>query len=83
MDGALNMSVSQVFRKNGEKYAFVLFSDGAKNAEGKIPHCKIIANSGFEQDEVAQLEAYMGKELTNLKKMAASINTVRAFMKNG
>ena len=42
MSDTLEMSVSQIFRKNGEKYAFVSFTDGKRKAEGKIPSCKII-----------------------------------------
>lgn len=81
MKDTVNMSVSQVFTKNGEKYAFVSFTDGTKNAEGRIPECKITSNNGFAQEEVKQLEDYMGRELTSLKKMAAGVNVMRAFMK--
>lgn len=80
MKDTVKMSVSQVFSKNGEKYAFVSFTDGTKSAEGRIPQCKIISNSGFEEDELKQLEDYMDRELARLKKMAAGINVMRAFM---
>ena len=53
------MSVSQVFAKNGERYAFVSFTEGEKNAEGRIPDCKIISSKGFGKEEIGQLEAYM------------------------
>ncbi|MBQ8592072.1 MAG: hypothetical protein IJ485_04935 [Lachnospiraceae bacterium] len=77
----LNMSVSPVCVKDGKQYAFVTFSDGKRLAEGKIPACKIISNDGFGKDEVEQLEAYMHKELQQLKKMAAGIRIIDAFMK--
>ena len=32
MSEALNMSVSQVFNKDGKKYAFVSFTDGTRQA---------------------------------------------------
>ncbi len=80
MKDTINMSVSQVFAKNGERYAFVSFTDGKKNAEGKIPECKIISNNGFEKEEITQLEDYMERELARLKRMAAGINVMRAFM---
>jgi len=80
MSDTVNMSVSQVFARNGEKYAFVSFSDGEKSAEGKIPACKIISSSGFGEEEVRQLEDYMKRELGRLKKMAAGINVMRSFM---
>lgn len=77
----LNMSVSPICVKDGEKYAFVTFSDGERVAEGRIPDCKIISNKGFSGDEAAQLEAYMERELPALKKMAAGIKLLDAFMK--
>lgn len=77
----LNMSVSPVCVKDGEKYAFVTFSDGERVAEGRIPDCKIISNKGFSKDEAAQLEVYMERELPTLKKMAAGIKLLDAFMK--
>ena len=61
------MSVSQVFAKNGERYAFVSFTEGEKNAEGRIPDCKIISSKGFGKEEIGQLEAYMERELAKLK----------------
>ena len=82
VNDALNMSVSQVFDKNGMKYAFVSFEDEGRNAEGKIPDCVIMANNGFSKEEVTQLENYMKRELPNLKKMASGVNVLNAFMKN-
>lgn len=82
MDNSLKMSVSAICTKEGEKYAFVSFTDGSRTAEGKIPACKIISNKGFSQIEVEQLEAYMQRELAQLKKMAAGIHVLDAFMKD-
>lgn len=76
----LNMSVSSVCMKDGEKFAFVSFSDGKRFAEGKIPDCKIISNKGFTDDEIGMLEIYMRSELRNLKKMAAGVRLIDAFM---
>ena len=80
MKDTLNMSVSQVFSKNGERYAFVSFTDGARIAEGKIPACKIISSVGFGKEETAQLEDYMTRELARLKRMTAGVDVMRAFM---
>lgn len=80
MSDALNMSVSQVFQKDGKKYAFISFADGSRKAEGKIPDCMITKSSGFSQEEVVQLEDYMRRELPGLKKMAANVNVMKAFM---
>ena len=79
-DGAMNMSVSPVCTKDGKQFAFVTFDDGSRNAEGEIPNCHIIRNNGFSEDEVVGLEIYMKANLTMLKKMAAGVNVLDAFM---
>lgn len=81
MENELTMSVSPVCVKDGNKYAFVSFADKDRFAEGKIPSCEIVSNQGFSEAEVEQLEAYMKRELTRLKKMAAGIRVLDAFMK--
>ncbi len=81
MENTVNMSVSPICVKDGKKYAFVTFSEGERLAEGKIPDCTIISNTGFTAEEVAQLESYMQKELPKLKEMAAGIHLLDAFMK--
>ncbi|MBQ8040014.1 MAG: hypothetical protein IJ274_09140 [Lachnospiraceae bacterium] len=81
MNDELKMSVSPICVKDGNRYAFVNFTDGKRLAEGKIPDCKIISNKGFSDDEVTKLEEYMHKELPKLKQMAAGINVLGALMK--
>lgn len=81
MNNELKMSVSPICVKDGNRYAFVNFTDGKRLAEGKIPDCKIISNKGFSEEEVGKLEEYMQKELPKLKKMAAGINVLGALMK--
>lgn len=81
MKDELMMSVSPICAKDGKKYAFVSFTDGERTAEGKIPDCKIVSNKGFTQSEAEQLEQYMQSELPKLKRMAAEIRILDAFMK--
>lgn len=81
MNHEVQMSVSPVCVKDGERYAYVSFADGERVAEGKIPDCKIVSNKGFSPDEVKQLEAYMQENLATLKRMAAGIRVLDAFMK--
>ena len=81
MNEELKMSVSPICVKDGNRYAFVNFTDGNRLAEGKIPDCKIISNKGFNDDEIGKLEEYMQKELPKLKQMAAGINVLGALMK--
>ncbi|MEE1303762.1 MAG: hypothetical protein U0K68_01225 [Agathobacter sp.] len=76
----ISMSVSPVCVKEGQKIAYVSFTDGTRTAEGEIPLCKIRHNEGFDEGEIAQLEIYMKGELETLKKMAASVNVADAFM---
>ena len=81
MSDELKMSVSPVCSKDGKQYAFVSFTDGERSAEGRIPECKIISNKGFSDEEVSQMENYMQNELGKLKRMAAGIHVLDAFMK--
>lgn len=73
MSQEMNLSVSPVCEKGGQKCAYVSFADGTRIADGIIPDCKIISNKGFSEEEVVQLEAYMQSELAKLKRMAAGI----------
>lgn len=82
MNEKVDMSVSPVFGKDGKKYAFVSFQDGTRYAEGKIPDCIITSSKGFTDDETGQLEEYMRQNLATLKRMAAGVNVMSAFMKD-
>lgn len=81
MSNEFTMSVSPVCVKDGQRFAYVSFTDGKRSAEGKIPECKIVSSTGFNQDEIRMLEEYMEQELSRLKRMAASIRLMDAFMK--
>lgn len=81
MKDELNVSVSSICAKDGKKYAYVSFTDGERVAEGMIPDCKIVSNKGFTQAEAEQLEEYMRSDLSRLKRMAAEIRVLDAFMK--
>ena len=81
MNREIQMSVSPVCMKDGERYAYVSFADGERVAEGKIPECKIVSNKGFSGEETEQLETYMQENLATLKRMAAGIRVLDAFMK--
>lgn len=81
MSREMKMSVSPVCSKDNKQYAFVSFSDEISSTEGRIPECRIIANQGFTEEEVRQLEDYMRRELKTLKKMAAGIRLIDALDK--
>ena len=78
---SLEMQVSPICEKDGNKYAYVTFSDGKRTAEGEIPKCVILSNEGFTKEEVYELEEYMEQNLKMLKSMAASVNPIKALMK--
>ena len=79
-EAEMNMSVSHICVKDGEKFAYVSFDDGTRKAEGKIPECKISTNEGFTEEEVSQLELYMKSVLPQLKQMAAGVRMMDAFL---
>ena len=78
----LNMQVSPICHRDGEKIAYVTFSDRSRYAEGEIPKCVIIKNNGFSKTEIYELEEYMKQNLKKLKSMAASVNPIKALMKD-
>lgn len=80
MDEAMQMSVSPIVDKNGKKCVYVQFSDGQRNAEARIPDCKVIKNNGFEEKEVAALELYLKSEQIGIIKMAKQVNAMKAFL---
>lgn len=81
MNDSLEMSVSSICRRDGEKVAYVVFRDEARLAEGIIPSCRILSSSGFDEAEIKLLEQYMKANLAQLKKMSAGINLYEALKK--
>ena len=77
----LDMNVSAFCQRNGEKIAYVTFSDGKRLAEGEIPACRILSNNGFTEAEAHKLEEYMRQNLDMIKTMASAINPIKAMMK--
>ena len=82
MEKELSVAVSPICEKDGKKYAFVSFTEGEKYAEGKIPDCTIVSNKGFSDEDIRVLELYMKNDLARLKRMAAGVNVLGAFMKD-
>lgn len=80
----LDMLVSGIINKNGEKKACVYFqskSDTSIFAEGYIPDCQITSYKGFSEAEIEKLEEYMRENVAELKKTAGGVNPIRAMMK--
>ncbi len=76
----LRMQVSPICDKNGEKIAYVTFSDAVRQAEGEIPKCTIISSVGYTDDEVNALELYMKQNLDMLKDLAKDLNPIKAML---
>lgn len=81
MSDSLQMSVSAICRRDGEKVAYVEFKDDTRLAEGIIPSCKILSSRGFDDSEIKQLELYMKANLDKLKKMSSGVNIFEALKK--
>ena len=76
----LRMQVSPICVRDGEKIAYVTFSDATRQAEGEIPKCIIISNTGYTDDEVKALELYMEQNLDMLKGLAKDLNPIKAML---
>ena len=57
----IEITHSTVLSKEGKPFVAVSFQRGEDRAEGTIPDCIILRNSGFTEDEVAELEDYMDR----------------------
>lgn len=77
----MQMFVSGIIMKDGQKKACVRFEDGANFAEGYIPECKIVNQEGFMEDEIAQLENYMHENLAELKREAAGVDPIISMIR--
>lgn len=77
----MQMNVSGISTKDGKKVAYVLFEDENCMAEAIVPDCRVTDSRGFDMDQILQLEEYMREHLDEIKKAAASVNPVSAFMK--
>ena len=72
--------ISGIIRKADEKRVCVLFSDDNRMAEGVVPACKIISNTGFSKEEVEGLEKYLRENQTDIWDEAVKVNPLRGFL---
>ncbi len=82
MNENLNMSVSSIVEKKGQKQVYVVFEDHDRSAEGRLPDAKIISNKGFSEEEVAALELYISAHADDIFAMAKKVNIMDAFLKS-
>lgn len=78
----MNMLISGILNKNGEKTVCVYFSDGPMYAEGYVPQCKITSQKGFTEEEISKLEAYLSENKEDIFARAKSVNPIKAMMQD-
>ena len=84
MNDSIEMIVSPITHdKNNKPQVFVEFRDGAKKAEGRIPGGRILSHTGFSDEEVAALEAYMKMEKATILSTAKRIDVMASFLGKG
>ena len=76
----VKLDLSGVVEKDGKKIAYICFTRGKDIAEGYIPDCVFTKVQGFTDEEVSMLTDYLRANLTDLKRKAAAINPLNAFM---
>ncbi len=76
----VKLDISGVVEMDGKKIARICFTRGKDIAEGYIPDCVLTKVEGFTEAEASQLIDFLRANLTDLKKRAAAINPLNAFM---
>lgn len=84
MNDEIKMSVSPVFRKDGAKSIYLLFSDGDKSAELLLADAgeevKIVKNSGFSKEEIGSLTDYVQNSRGEITAIAGKVTPLKAFL---
>jgi hypothetical protein len=80
MNSEIKMSVSSMTRTKDSKAVYILFEDGSKNAEFCLPEGKLVKNSGFSEEDIAQLKDYVENEQDSILEIARQVNPMRAFL---
>lgn len=80
MKTTVRLTHSSVLFKDGKPFVSVLFEDGDKSAEGRIPECTISINKGFSEVEKAEFEEYMRENKTDIIDAAKKITGITHWM---
>ena len=81
MSENINMSVTQIFRKNNSSYYFVSFTDDKKIAEFRLPELQLTYNLGFDRAQTDALKLYIKREYDRIYEMAKKVNVIENFIK--
>lgn len=78
----IKMTYSGLFQRDGKKCARVFFERGKDAcAEAVIPNAVIEKSTGFSQEELEQLLAYLQENTSRLLEKASGINFLKSWMK--
>lgn len=84
MNNEIKMSVSPVFRKDGAKSIYLLFTDGDKSAELLLADAgaevKTVRNSGFSEEEIGSLTEYVENSRDEIIAIAGRVTPLKAFL---
>lgn len=80
MNSEIRMNISSLIRKDGDKAIYVLFTDGNKEAEFKVPDGKLLSNKGFSDKELEDLRDYLHNEQDYIYSVAKKVNPMKGFM---
>lgn len=80
MKSTLKLTHSSVLFDGGKPFVSVLFEDGGKSAEGRIPDCTITLNKGFSDTEKAEFEEYMREHKKEIIEAAKKITGLTHWM---
>ncbi len=76
----INMLVSGMIQKDGKSFARVSFVRGRCWAEGVAPDGVIEKSEGFDQQELAQLAAYLTQEKDMILAQAKGVNPLKNML---
>lgn len=77
----LRMTYSGLLMKNGEKMVRVCFERGKEAyAEGIVPKGVIVKASGFTEEEIEMLAAYMKENASDIINRAKDVNFLNEWM---
>ncbi|GHU41256.1 hypothetical protein FACS1894111_03240 [Clostridia bacterium] len=78
----LRMTCSGLLLHNGEKTVRITFERGEGDfAEGILPKAAIEKSSGFDPEELTQLEQYLQVNCNEILKTASKVNPLRDWIK--
>ena len=76
----VNMMVSGIIRKKGEKFVHVSIQRGQDEAEYIFPECRLEKSQGFTEEELNQLLIYVKGSQAEIMEHARKVNPMKAML---